>query len=127
MPTSEEVFTKLKKVLVDALGVEDDEVTPTATIIGDLGAESIDFLDIIFNLEKTFGIEISRDQLFPDDIFSKSEYVQQGRVTPEGLIAMKARMPYVDLSKFEQDPKVQSFGGLLTVQDLCRYVESKLR
>lgn len=126
MPSSEEVFQKVKKILVDALGVEDDEVTPTATIIGDLGAESIDFLDIIFNLEKTFGIEISRDQLFPDDIFNKPEFVQQGRVTPAGLQAMKERMPYIDLSKFEQDPKVQSFGGLLTVQDLCRYVATKV-
>jgi acyl carrier protein len=126
MPSSEEVFQKVKKILVDALGVDDDEVTPTATIIGDLGAESIDFLDIIFNLEKTFGIEISRDQLFPDDIFNKAEFVEQGRVTPAGIQAMKERMPYIDLSKFEQDPKVQSFGGLLTVQDLCRYVATKV-
>ncbi len=127
MPSSEEVFNKVQKILVDALGVDDNEVTSAATIIGDLGAESIDFLDIIFNLEKTFGIEISREQLFPDDIFNKAEYVQQGRVTAEGLRVMKQRMPYVDLSKFEKDPKVQSFGGLLTVQDLCRYVESKLK
>jgi acyl carrier protein len=127
MPSSEEVFSKVQKILVDALGVEDDEVTPTATITGDLGAESIDFLDIIFNLEKTFSIEISRDQLFPDDIFSNSQYVQNGRVTPEGLNAMKQRMPYVDLTKFEKDPKVQSFGALLTVQDLCRYVQTKVK
>jgi acyl carrier protein len=127
MASADEVFSKVQKILVDALGVEEDEVTPTATIIGDLGAESIDFLDIIFNMEKTFGIEISRDQLFPDDIFANNEYVQQGRVTPAGLQAMKQRMPYVDLSKFEQDPKVQSFGGLLTVQDLCRYVASKVK
>ena len=127
MPSSAEVFSKVQKILVEALGVDDDEVTPTATIIGDLGAESIDFLDIIFNLEKTFGIEISREQLFPDDIFNKPDYVQQGRVTPEGLRVMKERMPYVDLSNFEKDPKVQSFGGMLTVQDLCRYVETKLK
>jgi acyl carrier protein len=126
MPSSAEVFAKVQKILVDALGVEEDEVTSEAKIIGDLGAESIDFLDIIFNLEKSFGIEISRDQLFPDDIFTNDAYVQQGRVTPDGLKVMKERMPYIDLSKFEQDPKVQSFGGLLTVQDLCRYVEFKL-
>ena len=48
MATKEEIFDKVKDALVDALGVDDDEVTPEATLVGDLGAESIDFLDIVF-------------------------------------------------------------------------------
>ena len=55
-PTESEIFDKVREALVDALGVEDDEVTPDATLVGDLGAESIDFLDIVFRLEKTFGV-----------------------------------------------------------------------
>lgn len=126
MADSEEVFAKVRDALVDALGVEDDEVTPEATMVGDLGAESIDFLDIVFKLEKAFGISIPREELFPDDILTNASYVENGKVTAGGLAELKKRLPWADLSKFEQNPRVQDFGNLLTVQDLCRYVESKL-
>lgn len=126
MPSKEEVFEKVRDALVDALGVDDDEVTPEATMVGDLGAESIDFLDIVFRLEKSFDIEIPRSELFPEDILTNDEYVQDGEVTPAGLSKLKERMPFADLSKFEESPKVQEFGNLLTVQDLCRYIESKV-
>ncbi|WP_164102175.1 acyl carrier protein [Candidatus Laterigemmans baculatus] len=124
--TSEEVFEKVQEALVDALGVDDEEVTPEATLVGDLGAESIDFLDIVFKLEKAFNIQIPREELSPEDILTNSQYVQDGKVTPEGLTELKRRMPWADLSKFEENPRVQDFGDLLTVQDMCRYVESKI-
>ncbi len=126
MASSEEVFGKVQEALVDALGVEEDEVTREATMVGDLGAESIDFLDIVFKLEKAFGISIPREELFPDDILTNADYVQDGKVTADGLSELKGRLPWADLSKFEQNPRVQDFGNLLTVNDLCRYVESKL-
>ena len=126
MPSNEEVFEKVKEALIDALGVDDDEVTPEATLVGDLGAESIDFLDIVFKLEKAFNITIPRDDLFPDDVLTNTEYVQDGRVTETGLIKLKERMPFADLTKFEENPLVQDFGNLLTVQDLCNYVATKV-
>ena len=126
MPTKEEVFEKVRTALVDALGVDDDEVAPDATMVGDLGAESIDFLDIVFRLEKAFSIEIPRSELFPEDILTNSDYVQDGRVTESGITELKQRMPFADLSKFESNPTVQDFGNLLTVSDLCRYIESKV-
>ncbi len=125
-PTKEEVFDKVKEALVDALALDDDEVTPEATMVGDLGAESIDFLDIVFRLEKAFGIDIPRDELFPEDILQNEQYVVDGRVTPEGIAELKARMPFVDFSRFEANPVVQEFAQLLTVQDLCRYIETKV-
>jgi acyl carrier protein len=126
MPTKAEVFEKVKTALVDALCVEDDEVTPEATMVGDLGAESIDFLDIVFRLEKAFGIEIPRSELFPDDVLTNAEYVQNGKVTEVGLAELKKRMPFADLSRFEKNPAVQEFGNLLTVSDLCRYLGIKV-
>lgn len=126
MPTHEEVYEKVKDALIDALGVDEDEVTPDATMVGDLGAESIDFLDIVFKLEKSFDIEIPRDELFPDDILTNAEYVQDGKVTPQGVVKLKERMPFADLSRFESNPLVQDFGNLLTVQDLCNYVSNKV-
>lgn len=125
-PSEDEVFGKVKDALVDALGVDDDEVTADATMVGDLGAESIDFLDIVFKLEKSFEIQIPRDELFPDDILTNAEYVQDGKVTRTGIEQLKKRMPFADLSKFESNPMVQDFGNLLTVSDLCRYVTTKI-
>ena len=126
MATKEEVYAKVQDALVDALGVDEDEVSPDATLVGDLGAESIDFLDIVFRLEKAFDINIDRAEMFPEDILTNAEYVQDGKVTPAGVEELKKRMPFADLSKFEQDPVVQNFGNLLTVSDMCRYVESKV-
>jgi acyl carrier protein len=126
MPSSEEIFAKVRTALVDALGVDEDEVTPQATMVGDLGAESIDFLDIVFRLEKTFGIKIPRGELFPEDVLSSSEFVSNGKVNAAGLAALKARMPFADLTKFEANPNVQNFANTLTVEDMVRYVQSKL-
>lgn len=125
-PTKEEVYEKVKEALEDALGADEDEVVPTATLVGDLGAESIDFLDIVFKLEQAFNIEMPRDELFPDDILTSGEYVEDGRVTPAGLEQLRQRMPFADLTKFETNPLVQEFPNLLTVSDLCRYVENKV-
>lgn len=127
MPTQEEVFEKVRTALVDALGVDDEEVTREATMVGDLGAESIDFLDIVFRLEKAFGIEIPRSELFPEDILTDANYVTGGKLTDSGVAELKKRMPFADLSRFEKNPVVQEFGNLLTVNDLCRYVESKVK
>jgi acyl carrier protein len=126
MPSEAEVFEKVKTCLVEALGVDDDEVTPEASIMGDLGAESIDWLDIVFRLERSFGIKIPHGELSPEDILTNAAYVQDGKVTSAGLSKLKERMPFADLSKFEANPSVQEFPQLLTVQDMVRYVESKL-
>jgi acyl carrier protein len=126
MATKAEVFSKVQSALVDALGVDEDEVKPEARLVGDLGAESIDFLDIVFRLEKAFDIKIPRGELFPEDILTSTEYVQNGRLTPAGLEQLKARMPFANLTAFAANPVVQDFGNLLTVEDMCRYVESKV-
>ena len=72
MPSRDEIFEKVRAALVDALGVDEEDVTPEATMVGDLGAESIDFLDIVFRLEKAFSIKIPRGELFPEDVLSSS-------------------------------------------------------
>jgi len=122
----DEITEKVREALVDALGVDEDEVTPEARIGGDLGAESIDYLDIVFRLEKAFNIKIPRGDLFPDNILSSDEFVQDGKLTEKGLGELKARMPHADLSQFEQNPNVQDIADLFTVDMIVRYVESKL-
>jgi acyl carrier protein len=126
MPTNEEVFQKVQAALVDALGVDEEDVTQDATLVGDLGAESIDFLDIVFRLEKGFDIKIPRGELFPEDVLTDSKYVQDGRVTEAGLQELRQRMPFANLDEFAKNPVVQDFPNLLTVADMCRFVEGKL-
>lgn len=124
-PSSEEIYQTVSEILDETL-VPDDPVTPEATLLGDLGAESIDFLDIMHQLEKSFELSLNREDFYPDDILTDEQYVQDGRVTEAGIEALKARMPYADLSSFESDPSLKNFGDLLTVQDLCKMVEYKL-
>ena len=126
MALSEENFEKLREALVEALAVDDDEVTPEATLVGDLGAESIDFLDIVFRLEKAFDIKIPRGELFPEDILGNSDYVVDGKVNETGLAELRKRMPFADLDQFAANPVVNEFGSTLTVQAMCNYVEGKL-
>jgi acyl carrier protein len=123
----EEVFGKVRGVLTDALGVDDEEVAPDATLQGDLGAESIDFLDIVFRLEKAFGIKIPKGELFPDDLMSNPENVQGGKVTPASLDRLKRAMPHADFSKFESEPLVSKMPELFTVNTIVNYVENKVK
>ena len=126
MPTKDEVYEKIKVALTDALGVDDEDIKPEATLVGDLGAESIDFLDIVFRMEKAFGIKIPRGELFPEDVLTNSAYVKDGMVTEGGLAELRKRMPFADLEGFAKNPAVQDFPKLLTVADMCRFVETKV-
>ena len=106
----EEIHDKVKGVLVDALGVDEDEVTANATLREDLGAESIDFLDIVFRLEKAFTTDpahpfkIPRGELFPEDIETLKNdpsFVADGKITTKGVAELKKRMPFANFEEFE--------------------------
>ena len=109
MPTKDEVYEKIKVALTDALGVDEEEIKPEATLVGDLGAESIDFLDIVFRLEKAFDIKIPRSELFPEDMLTDQKYVQDGKVTDLGMAELRKRMPFADLDEFAKNPLVSGF------------------
>jgi acyl carrier protein len=127
MPASNEIDARVSKVLVQALGVDEEDITPRATLKGELGAESIDFLDIVFRLEREFGIRIPRGELFSELVFeSTAEIVQDGQVTDLGLAALRAHMPFADWSELERDRRLSQIDDVFTVSLLTRYVASKL-
>jgi len=127
MSSQEEIYTKVSATLVEALNVDEDEIKPTSTLQGDLGAESIDFLDIVFRLEREFGIKIPRGELFPESIFQGDpEFVQDGKVTERGLDELRTRMPFADISRFERNPELAGIGELFTVEMITRYIQGKL-
>jgi acyl carrier protein len=128
MFASDETYGKVVGVLVEALNVDEDEIKPSATLQGDLGAESIDFLDIVFRLEREFGIKIPRGELFPDSVFQGDpDFVQEGKVTDKGMDELRSRMPYADLGSFEHDRRLSGVPDLFTVDLVAKYVAWKVR
>lgn len=133
MLSYEEIYRGVSAVVIEALNLDEEEVKPGATLQGDLGAESIDFMDIVFRLQREFKIKIPRGELFPESIFQASpEFVDYHprphgyAVNARGLQELRESLPSADLSEFEKDPRLENVSDLFTVGMLCRYIQSKL-
>ena len=123
----DEIFETVREVLVDALAVDDDEVTADATILGDLGAESIDILDIQFKLEQAFGFKIAQGELFPEGVMQDPEFVQDGKITDKGLEELKTKMPHFDFAKLGDERTLEGIGSIFTVDTLVSFCDQKLQ
>ena len=124
--TQDEIFEKVRGILTEALGVDDDEVTPQASLVADLGAESIDFLDIVFQLEKAFNVKIGQGEMFPESALQDERYVHDGKVTDQGMAELKSRMPFADFSNFESDRSVEKVPAVVTVDSIVKFMQGKL-
>ena len=127
-----EIETKVTEVLESALGADAEDITATAILTEDLGAESIDFLDIQFQLEKKFStpekpFKIEQGELFPENMMSNPEFVKEGKFTDAGMAMLREKMPHVDLSSFGGDRNVRGLAKLFTVKSLCDFIEIKLK
>ncbi len=128
----EQILQNVRQVLEEALGADEEDITPDATLTGDLEAESIDFLDIVFRLEKKFStpskpFKISQGELFPENLMENPAWVSNGKFTNEGMAMLKQRMPHVDFARFDTDRDVNKVGELITVKSLVDFVERKLK
>lgn len=121
-----QILEKIQECLAGALGVEVEEIQPKSSLVRDLGAESIDFIDIIFRLEKVFDIKIPSGELFPANLLNEEGLVREGRVTPEGLKVLREKIPYLDLSEFEKDPRVTNLAEQFKVQMILNYIREKV-
>lgn len=122
-----EIVDKVRKCVATALGRDEEEVQLGKVLSRDLEAESIDYLDITFQLEKTFGITVQKDELFPQKIFQDETLVHDGKVTEKGLAFLESKLPFADLASFRKDPKVTRVPDLFTVGLLVNYVKTKLK
>lgn len=92
MSITEEIYGKVVRVLAESFYVEEDDLTPTTTLQGDLGAESIDFLELVFRLEHEFRLDIPDGELFPISIFQgNSDFVREGHITDQGMSELRSR------------------------------------
>ncbi len=127
----DEIFENVREVLEEALGADEDEITPEASLTSDLEAESIDFLDIVFRLEKKFSTDdqpfkINQGELFPENLMENPDWVQDGKFTDSGMAMLEERMPHVDFSGFADDRDVNKVAELITVQSIVEFVDRKL-
>lgn len=122
----QEIFEKIQETLSQALGVEKADIHQESSLVRDLGAESIDFIDILFRLEKTFDIKIPNGELFPANLLNDERFVTQGKVTPAGLDELKSKVPYLDLESFSKDPQVSKMGDYFTVRMIMNYIKDRL-
>ena len=126
MASREEILDKVRLTLVDALGVDDDEITEAAKLVDDLGAESIDFLDIVFRLEKNFALKIPRGELFPENLAADASLVADGKVTAEGIAQLRSTMPHFDADALAADPRVENIQSLLTVKMIVNFISKRV-
>jgi len=126
MIMEKELFTKVQQTLAGALGVDESEITPEASLKRDLGAESIDFIDIVFRLEKAFDLKIPAGDLFPSHLLNDERFVKEGMVTAEGLSELRTKLPYLELEEFVKDPQITKLADCFTVKMLLRYLNDRL-
>lgn len=120
------IFEKVKECLAGALGIEIEEIRSESSLVRDLGAESIDFIDILFRLEKAFDIKIPSGELFPANLLNEERFVQGGCVTPEGVQALREKVPFLDLSEFEKNPQVARLAEHFKVQMILDYLRDRV-
>ena len=126
MIMEKELFTKVQRTLAGALGVDESDITPEASLKRDLGAESIDFIDIVFRLEKAFDLKIPAGDLFPSHLLNDERFVKEGMVTPEGLTELREKLPYLEIEEFAKDPQITKLADCFTVKMLLRYLTDRL-
>jgi len=125
--TRDEIFDKVAEILEDALGVDQDQIAPDATIMGDLGAESIDILDIRFKLEQEFGFTVAQGEMFPENVLQDPEFVQDGKLTDKGIEGLKTKLPHFDFSALDEDRSVEQVRKVFTVGALVNFCDNKLQ
>ncbi len=129
--TKSDIFESIQVMLAEALGTDEEEITPEASLTRDLGAESIDFLDIVFRLEKKFStsdrpFKIEQGELFPDNLMENPEWVREGKLTDAGMTMLRERMPHVDFEQFDKDRDANKVSEVFTVQSIMEFVKRKL-
>ncbi len=118
------VFPTVAETMADALGCDVADVKPDASLIEDLGAESIDFLDMVFRLERAFKVKIPRGKIVENarGALSEAEFEQKGLVTDVGLVQLKAYLSEVPAERFRTPMKAKDIPRLFTPETFCKLV-----
>lgn len=118
------VFPKVAQVIADALGCDVQDVKPQVPLIEGLDAESIDFLDLVFRLERAFGVKIPRGKIVEDarGDLPEAEFEQRGIVTEAGLARLRTFLSEVPDGRFKRPLKVADIPRLFTAETFAKLV-----
>lgn len=118
------VYPTVAETIADALGVDVEDVKPNVSLIEDLDAESIDFLDMVFRLERAFKVKIPRGKIVENarGTLSEAEFEQKGIVTETGMAQLKAYLAEVPAARFKSPMKVADIPRLFTPETFCKLV-----
>ena len=123
------VLPTVSATIADALGCDVEEVKPDASLIDDLDAESIDFLDMVFRLERAFKVKIPRGKIVENarGDLPEAEFEQKGIVTEKGLAQLKSYLSEIPAERFKTPMKVADIPRLFTPETFCKLVISAQR
>ncbi len=123
------VYPKVAQTMADALGCEVEQVVLTVPLIEGLDAESIDFLDIVFRLERAFKVKIPRGKIVEDarGDLPEAEFERKGYVTEVGLQRLREHLGEVPADRFRAPMKVADIPRLFTPETFCKVVVRALR
>ncbi len=123
------VFPKVAATMADALGCDVERVKPDASLIEDLGAESIDFLDIVFRLERAFKVKIPRGKIVEQarGDLSEAEFDRGGVLSEAGVARLKSFLIEVPPERFKSPMKVADIPRLFTTETFCKLVIGQQR
>ena len=118
------VFPKVAETMADALGCDVEDIEPDVSLIEGLDAESIDFLDMVFRLERAFKIKIARGKIVENarGDLPKAEFEQKGIVTDKGLAQLREYLSEVPAERFKTPMKVADIPRLFTPTTFCKLV-----
>jgi acyl carrier protein len=118
------IYGTVAKTIADALGCEVDEVKRDASLIDDLGAESIDFLDLVFRLERAFKVKIPRGKIVEDarGDLPEAEFEQKGVVTEAGIARLRAFLSEVPADRIAAPLKTADIPRLFTAETFAKLV-----
>ncbi len=122
------VFPKVREIIADVLVIDEDDIQLDSRLIADLGAESIDFLDLVFQLEKEFKIKIPRGQLEKNarGNLAEDEFEKGGVLTEKGMAALKNYLSEVPAAYFKPNLKVNEIPTLFTVETFCKLITNAM-
>ena len=118
------IYPTVAKTIADALGCDLEEVKPDASLINDLGAESIDFLDLVFRLERAFKVKIPRGRIIEDarGDLAEAAFEQKGVVTEPGMATLRGFLSEVPADRIRAPMKVVDIPRLFTPETFAKLV-----
>jgi acyl carrier protein len=118
------IYPRVKVIVADVLAIDESEVEPDGSLINDYGGESIDFLDLVYRLEREFKVKIPRGQIEKEarGALEDEAFAENGKLTEEGMVQLKEYLAEVPEERFKDGMSVVAIPTLFTVQTFCKLV-----